>query len=64
MFSKVVSPEYYENIINYTVEMDKMTLEEAKAYFNFKSYMIQSIIGAPIMGIITSAIVAIFVKKK
>jgi hypothetical protein len=41
-----------------------MTQQEALDYFNFKSYMIQSVLGAPIMGIITSGIVAVFTIKK
>lgn len=59
-----ISPEYFNNMIEYTVENDIMTEAAAKDYFNLKSYIIQSTIGAPIMGIITSAIVAILVRKK
>ena len=59
-----ISPEYFNNMIAYTVENDIMTEAAAKEYFNLKSYIIQSTIGAPIMGIITTAIVAIFVRKK
>ena len=59
-----ITPQYFENVIAYAVENDKMTLQEAKDYFNFKSYMIQSVLGAPIMGIVTSGIVAAFTVKK
>lgn len=62
--STLISPNYFENIIAYTVENDMMTKEAAKDYFNLKSYIIQSTIGAPIMGFITTAIVALFVRKK
>lgn len=62
--SMVISPNHFANMISYTVEIGKMTQETAEAYFNFKSYMIQSIIFAPVVGIVTSAIVAIFTKKK
>jgi hypothetical protein len=41
-----------------------MTQEAAENYFNMKSYIIQGLIGAPVMGLITSAIVAIFTRKK
>jgi hypothetical protein len=58
-----ISPEYFENIITHTVDQGKMTLEDAEAYFNFKSYLIQSTVFAPIAGVVTSAIVAIFTKK-
>lgn len=60
----VISPDYFSNMIAYTVENDLMTEQAAKDYFNLKSYIIQSTIGAPIMGILTTAIVAIFVRKK
>lgn len=62
--SAVISPNHFANMISYTVENGKMTREAAEAYFNMKSYMIQSIIFAPVVGIVTSAIVAIFTRKK
>ncbi len=58
-----LSPEYFENVIDYTVENGKMTEEEAKNYFNLKSYIWQSAVGAVLMGLLTSAIVAIFTKR-
>jgi len=62
--SAVISPQHFENMIAYTVETEKMTQEAAEAYFNMKSYIVQSIIFAPVVGIVTSAIVAIFTRKK
>lgn len=62
--SAVISPQYFENMINYTAEQGIKSREEAAAYFNMKSYMIQSVIFAPLMGIVTSAIVALFIRKK
>ncbi|NNC33306.1 MAG: DUF4199 domain-containing protein [Croceitalea sp.] len=59
-----ITPDYFQNAINYAVENNKMSVEDASKWFNFESYMIQSIFGAFIMGIMTSAIVALFVKKK
>jgi phosphate/sulfate permease len=41
-----------------------MLQKEAEDWFNITSYIIQSFIGTPIMGIVTSAIVAFFVKSK
>ena len=40
------------------------TVEDAQAYFNLESYMVQSDVGALMMGIVTSAIVAVFVRSK
>jgi hypothetical protein len=41
-----------------------MGQEAAESYFNFKSYVLQSFFGALTMGIVTSAVVAFFVKKQ
>lgn len=60
---KIITPSYFENVINYTVENGAMTLENAKAYFNLSSYMIQSAVFALGIGILTSAIVALFMRK-
>ena len=58
-----LSPEYFPNIIALSVEQGKLTQEEAEAFFNLNSYIKQSMIGAIIMGAITSAVVAFFTKK-
>jgi len=60
----IITPHYFENMISYSVEMGKLSQEAAEAYFNMKSYIIQSSLFAPAMGILTSAIVALFTKKK
>lgn len=62
--STVISPNHFENMILYTVEIGAKNQAEAEAYFNLKNYMIQSVIFAPVVGIATSAIVAIFTRKK
>ena len=62
--STIITPHYFSNIIDYSVREGKMTAEEAANYFNLKSYMIQVLIGTPVMGLITSAVVAIFTRKK
>lgn len=62
--SAIITPNYFNNMISYSVENEKMTQEAAEAYFNMKSYIIQSSIFAPLMGIVTSAVVAIFTRKK
>lgn len=63
--STIITPEYFPNVIAYSVETGyHSSLEEAEAYFNLKNYMVQSVIGAIVMGVVTSAIVAIFVRTK
>lgn len=60
--SLVITPDYFDNVIDYTVRNEMLTLEEAKDQFNLTSYIIQGMVSFPIIGTITSAIVSIFVK--
>lgn len=62
--SEIISPDYFKNMIKYTVNNDIMSIEEARANFNLKSYIVQVLIGTPFMGAVTSAVVAIFTRKK
>lgn len=61
--SAVISPDYFKNMIDYTVSSGTLSREAAEAQFNMQSYLIISVIFTPIVGIITTAIVSIFVKK-
>lgn len=60
----IITPEYFANVIEYSVSNDMMTREEAEGYFSLNNYIMQSAIGGLIMGIVTSAVVALFTKKK
>ena len=62
--STIITPEYFPNMISYSVETGKLTQVAAEEYFNLKNYLLQVIIGTPVMGILTTAIVAIFTRKK
>jgi hypothetical protein len=62
--SLYIVPDYFTNVIDYTVEQGKMTREAAENYFNLKSYILQVLIATPIMGIVTTAIVALFTRRK
>ncbi len=59
----IITPEYFTNVIEYAVNQEQMTREEAESYFSLSNYMFQSAIGGLIMGVITSAVVAFFTKK-
>ena len=59
-----ITPHFFENAIRYAVSSGKSTQAEAKAYFNLRSYMLQGLIGSLAMGLVTSALVALFVRKK
>lgn len=59
-----ITPDFFANSIQNAVENSGMPLEKAESYFNLKSYIIQATFGGLSMGIITSAVVALFVKTK
>lgn len=62
--SNLITPEYFPNVINYAVAQGEMTQADAEKYFNLENYIIQGLIGAFAMGILTAAIIAFFVKTK
>jgi hypothetical protein len=62
--SSVITPNYFTNAINYAVDKGYQTREQAEAFFNLKSYMLQGSLGALVMGTITSLIIAAFVRTK
>lgn len=62
--SEIISPEYFPNVIDYVVSHGEMTQEAAEDYFSLSNYIIQSTVFALLMGLITSAIVALFIRKK
>lgn len=64
LISNVISPDYFSNMIAYTVAEGKMSLEDAEAYFNLRSYITQVLVGTPVMGIVTTLIVAIFTRRR
>lgn len=62
--SKFITPDYFDNMIAYTTRDNLMPKEDAEAYFNLKNYIMQSIMFSPVMGLITTAIIAFFTKRK
>ena len=60
----VISPAYFSNLIAYTVSKGIMTQDQAQTQFNNGSYIIQSVVGGLITGIIFSAIISFFIKLK
>lgn len=59
----MISPDYFENAINNAVESKKMTSAAAAKFFNYRSYLWQAIVSAPIMGILSGAIVSLFLRR-
>lgn len=62
--STYITPDYFGNVIAYSVSSGAMEQLAAEEYFNLKSYIIQSTIFAAVMGLITSAVVAFFLRSK
>jgi len=63
LISTVISPEYFTNVIEYTVSEGIKTQAEAEAQFSLQNYMVQAAVGAAIMGSVTSLIVAFFTRS-
>ena len=64
LIAYLVSPNYFQNIINYTVSSGNMTQIEAESYFSLSSYIVQVLIGSPILGTLTTVLVGFFIKNK
>jgi hypothetical protein len=62
--STYITPDYFNNAIAYVVKSKIMIEKDAVAYFSLKSYIVQGTFGALSMGLITSAIVAYFLRSK
>jgi hypothetical protein len=62
IISYIITPDYFANIIKHTVKSGMFTQEQAEAQFNIKSYMIISIAGGLVTGVIFSAIISIMNK--
>lgn len=65
IISEVITPDYFTHVINYSLETGQYeNVDDAKANFNLKNYILQSTLFAFIMGVVTTAIVAVFTRKK
>jgi hypothetical protein len=63
--SYFITPEYFPNVIKRSVELGYYkTTAEAEANFNYINYAKQGVIGALLMGIVTTAIAMIFLRTR
>jgi hypothetical protein len=62
--STYITPDFFSNVIAYSVSSGAMEPEAAQQYFNLKNYVIQGTIFAAVMGLVTSALVSIFFRSK
>jgi hypothetical protein len=59
----VITPAYFPNAIHYAVSKGALSQQEAESYFSLKHYIVQGLIGAPLMGLMTTALVALFTRR-
>jgi hypothetical protein len=59
-----ITPDYFDNASAYAVEQGMMTMEEAESHFSLTNYIVLTSIFTPVMGLVTSAVVAIFTRRK
>ncbi len=62
--STYITPDFFVNMKEHSVRTGMMTAEEAGNYFTLQNYMIQVLLFTPILGIVFSAIIALFTRKK
>lgn len=60
----VISPDFFVNMREHAISSGQMSELRAEQYFSLQSYMFQSAVGALVMGAITGAVVAIFLRSK
>ncbi len=60
---EVISPNYLQNLSAYAVQQGEATPEIAATMFTLKSYIIQGVVGAVFAGLITSAVLSLFIKR-
>lgn len=59
-----ITPTFFDNMRAFVVENKTMKADAAANYFSMKNYMMYSVFGSLSMGVVTSAIVALFVRSK
>lgn len=64
LFHRFINPHYFAKAIEYTVSSGKATAELAHQLFNLQSYMLQASLGALVAGVLTSLVLAAFMRSK
>lgn len=60
----VISPDYVNNYVDFLTRTKKMTAEQAQLFFSFNSLVLQGASSGISLGVIISAIVALFIKTE
>jgi hypothetical protein len=61
---RVISPNYFSNVIKFSVDTGRMTQQQAESFFNLNSYMLQASIGALVAGVATTLVLAAIMRSK
>lgn len=61
---RVISPEFFPNIIDFAVENNILSRTEASERFNLTTYMVQNAIGTSILGLLTTSMMALIMRKR
>lgn len=61
---RLISPEFFPNIINFAVDNGVLSRETASAKFNLNNYILENLIGTAILGTACALILPIFMIKK
>lgn len=64
VFFTFINPGFFNAFITHIVNKGSMTADAAAAYFNLKSYIVQGLAGSIVMGTVSSAIIALFLRSK
>lgn len=61
---RIISPEFFPNIIDFAVENNILSRSEATERFNLTTYMVQNAIGTSILGLLTTCTMALIMRKR
>jgi hypothetical protein len=59
-----ITPDYFKNVIRYSVENGQMTQAEAENYFNYLSYVKQTVPFTFLAGVVTTALASLFIRSR
>ncbi|CAH0998790.1 hypothetical protein LEM8419_00125 [Neolewinella maritima] len=63
LVQRVISPDYFPNMIAYAVEAGHASRVDAEANFQLGSYILQAAVGSLVLGLMTTAVVAWFTRR-
>ena len=64
LFHQFVNPNFFADMVQFTVSSGKATLAEALSFFNLPSYLLMSGVGALMTGLLASLILAWLLRTK